>query len=521
MRFAPWRSVRRLSAAGLGLITVVASISCSRVRTLERRLVPPDSARRLDTRSPYIKAHLRSGHVYVLSSWKWDSVAAVLTGTGELFNPQRVRVDSGAYRLPTDSVALFESNVLKSGPAAKTLIVMAGITTGVAVLCAGNPKACFGSCPTFYAGDSSGNALQAEGFSSSIAPGLEATDVDALYRARATGRDFVVRMTNEAYETHVVRSVRLLAVPRSPGARVFTTPDGKYHEADPPVSPSRCNAQEGDCAAAVRTYDGSERFSLADSTDLATKETIDLEFNRPPGDSLGVVIASRQTLMTTYLIYQALAYAGSNAARLLAMMGPGSRGKDAGPIRPLGDIEVLVQDARGRWIVAGGVGETGPIATDTKVVPIRAPAGQPVRVRLRMAKGLWRIDWVGLARLRGERAPVRLDPVTVRRDGAQDVAALRALAVDSLTLATYPGDTYEIVFRLPDGRAPDAHELFLEARGYYLEWMRQEWLREENARRAATFVLEPATMLRALAPAFKRQEAMMEELFWNSRYVRR
>jgi hypothetical protein len=62
--------------------------------------------------------------------------------------------------------------------------------------------------------------------------------------------------------------------------------------------------------------------------------------------------------------------------------------------------------------------------------------------------------------------------------------------------------------------------VFLESRGYYLEWMRREWIEEQNARAARQLLLDPAAMLRALAPAYKRQEGTMENAFWNSRYVR-
>ncbi len=80
---------------------------------------------------------------------------------------------------------------------------------------------------------------------------------------------------------------------------------------------------------------------------------------------------------------------------------------------------------------------------------------------------------------------------------------------------TLPGDEHTFVFRLPDH--PDRWELFLESRGYYLEWMRSEWLPEENPARAAMMLLEPARALRELAPEFKRLEPHMERLFWGSR----
>ena len=86
-------------------------------------------------------------------------------------------------------------------------------------------------------------------------------------------------------------------------------------------------------------------------------------------------------------------------------------------------------------------------------------------------------------------------------------------------LTTLPGDIYTYSFRLPDNAG--RYELFLESQGYYLEWLRDEWLSEENRSRAAQLILQPEQLLRDVAPEFKKQEAQMEALFWGSRYARR
>jgi hypothetical protein len=109
-------------------------------------------------------------------------------------------------------------------------------------------------------------------------------------------------------------------------------------------------------------------------------------------------------------------------------------------------------------------------------------------------------------------------PHTVRRDGAADRSALRALLDPSRTLVTMPGDALDVSYRLPS--AKHGHELFLESRGYYLEWMRQEWIAEEDPLLAMRLLVDPAGMLRLLAPAYKRGEAEMEGIFWGSRYAR-
>lgn len=505
----------------LVVVLSVGVIGLACAHRLERSLVTPRNAATLDATSPYLKAHLRSGYVYVLADWHADSAGALIRGRGVLLDPNRVRVDSGDFRFPADSVALFETNVVRASGANAAISVMAGITATVAAICALSPKTCFGSCPTFYAPDSAGESLQAEGFSASIAPALEATDLDMLYRARPRGRDFTLRVTNEAIETHVIRFADVIAVPRPENGRVFVTMDGVFRPATSITNPTGCVAPEGDCLAGVRSFDHVERTSLADSTDLAARETVDLEFGSVPAGRLGLVIASRQSLMTTYLIYQTLAYLGTQATTFLARLetgGPAARGF-AGEIgRQLGKIDVLVPDSGGDWRPVGSVGEVGPIAVDTKVVQLPSTSGKPLRVRLRLTKGLWRLEYIAVATLGDPVQPLRIAPRTVRHAGRDAAAALRALRDRVRPLVTFPGDVYEIDYALPADYQHD--ELFLEARGYYLEWLRREWMPEENAAAAAQLVLAPRAALRALAPAYKRQEATAEHIFWNSRYAR-
>jgi hypothetical protein len=288
------------------------------IKHVERRLVQPTAIATLDTRSPYLKAHLRSGAVYILHSWRVETASGAIQGTGRLLSPDRTVLDSGAFSFSADSVALYETNVLKTSGSSAALTVLAGVTAAVTGICIASPKTCFGSCPTFYFADSTDSTLQAEGFSASIAPALEATDVDALVRAHPRGRRFTLRMTNEALETHVVRYAHLIAAPRPVGGRVFVTPEGVFRQSGPLIAPTGCDAPEGSCADPMGALDGHERTSLADSNDLAARETLDLEFPAAPSGDLGIVVTSRQSLMTTYLIYQELAWLGSRASDVLA-----------------------------------------------------------------------------------------------------------------------------------------------------------------------------------------------------------
>ena len=498
------------------LILGLAIPACVYPPRIDRRLVPPDQAGALDRQAPFLKAHLRDGRVYVLDKWAVDEGGGTVTGEGELQGPDRRPRQYGAFTVPIASVALFETNRVPDSPSVQDRAVITGVSAAVTVGCLLMPKACFGSCPTFYAGGGEGAPLVAEGFSTSIAPSLEATDVDALYGVRPRGRRFEVRVTNEALETHVIRHAHVLAAPRPPGGRVVAVAEGDLRQVMDLRGPSSCAAEDGDCRETLAAPDGRERTSLADGRDLAAQEVIELGFDGSPQGPLGLVVGGRQTLLTTYLFYQTLAYMGSSAGEWLAHL---ERGGPASPVVDrvhalrdiLRGIEVLVPDGAGGWTSAGEVHETGPLASDVKVVPL-PPLGAAPRVRLRVTRGHWRIDWLALAHL-GERVtPVRLPPVEVRRETGERVEAFA-----SRPLTTLPGDAYRLVYRLPP--APDRYELFLESRGYYLEWLRQEWLGEEDDAAVRRLLWDPRQALRDLAPAFHARQAEMEKAFWSSRYA--
>ena len=495
---------------------------------LERGLTVPTQFQSLDSRSPFLKAHMHDGKVYILSSWKVDSENQTVTGQGEVLNVNREVLKTGEFTIPVDSVAIFETNTLDIPPGlqAKTNVTIGvigclAIGFGFALSAANskNSKAFAGSCPTFYVSDGNQPILQAEGFSASVAPVLEASDVDALYRARPTDSRFEVQMKNEALETHVVRYVDLLAVKRQSGGRVFSASDGTFWGTDTIVNPSAASAPEGDCLKLLQHIDGQERFSEADSEYLATREILDIEFDTVPDGSTGVVIAARQSLMSTFLFYQGLAYMGRSAGQWIAALERRDtpiEKASTGMGRTLGGIEVLLQDDTGKWISIGEVNETGPLATDVHLVKLPSIKGERLNLRLRLTQGHWRLDAVKLVKLDKQLNPIRLSPVAVNQNGGSADQAQQLLTDPNETLTTLPGDIYTLVYQLPQDF--DSYELFLESRGYYLEWIREEWLVDESPALAAMMLFNPERALRVLAPEFKKIEADMEEVFWNSRY---
>jgi len=507
-------------------LNLVIHSSCSGSR-IERILESPDTFN-IDKSSqdfPFLKLHMKNGELYLLENWKFITEKDTVFGSGKHLDSNREIINQGQFSIPKEKVVLAETNQISGSAAAgalATLTIISGIFT---IVCIANPKACFGSCPTFYAYNGEDHLVQSEGFSSSVLPSLEVNDVDALYRIKLTNQNFEVQLRNEAYETHVIRSANLLAVPKPKGGRVFSTSDGKFLQAINLTEASSITATEGDISEKLCSFDGIERFITADSNDLAAKELIEITFDKLVAKNSGIIIAARQTLLTTFLFYQTLAYMGKTTGDWFANMernGEQFKGLLENARSVLGNIDVLMQNGGGDWEKVGEIGETGPIATDIKIVPLKHfedldSQYQQQKIRLRMSKGLWRIDYVALAEIVAEVSPEEILPSNCSPEYTYNNPVIELLNNPDSVLITFPGDKYFLNYRLPEDYYN--YELFMSTQGYYLEWMRNEWLGEENPGKVYQMLLNPDQYYKDLAPQFKKVEAEMEETFWSSKYV--
>jgi hypothetical protein len=548
----------RVAALALVLMT-----SCSRT-VYEAHFAAPAQLAKISeaaARAPFIKCHMADGRVYVLQQWSIEEGTGLVEGMGLEYDADR-NAKGGIHRqsLKLTDIALIETNrpysVDVGTGSIVALAIGTGVSLGVSAIClfsganGGVNKACFGSCPTFFAEDGNGFSLQAEGFSSSVARSLEATDVDAMWTAAPKSRDFDVVMTNDALETHVVDSVRVLAAARPLGGRVLRA-GAKYFEATNFRAPT---ADDDAVTSALRASDGVEYKTLASATDLTERETLEVHFAAPastdppqagrrmpgpstdppqagrrmPGPSnhhatasarkrLGLLVVDRNSLLNTFLFYQGLAFMGTHVGDWMAALEREGRAGFASMDHLLGNIEVAVRDEAGAFVRAGSVGEVGPIAREAELVILPdGVARDDVVVRLTMAKGNWRIDQLALVDVGDPVDPLALDPLSVTHAGQEDGRALEALLDPKRHLVTYPGDAYTLHFRLPPGDV----ELFLESRGYYYEWMREEWLKEDDQVAALQLVMNPSAALKKLAPRFKALEPDMDRIFWQSRVTR-
>jgi hypothetical protein len=515
------------------LLSGIAVSGCSPTRII-REFHDPVQLDYSSVHNKSIKVHMMDGSLYILDSLFNSNNTDTVSGFGSYFNEYREIVSTNknsegrlippGFQIPLSGVALFETNNitgLKGKVLAMTLI---GVPTAIiSVYCIINPKACFGSCPTFYSWDGKDTVLMAEGFSSSILRSFEKEDIDMLYNAKPTGNIVNLKLTNEALETHVIRYADLLVFPRKQNERVFAVEDGYFASVSDIRSPSSCRAAEGDCLETVTQMDQRERFSETDAGNLAAKEYIELNFNSIPEGDLGLIIGSRQTFLTTFLFYQSLAYMGHSAGNFAADIESGDRSLEKKVNKVwdvLGDIEVSFQDRDGNWIKAGGFDEQGPIASDVHFIRLHTSGQTSLKVKLLMTKGLWRIDYLALGKIGTNIEPVRIKPYVANIETAYCGNNAKPIFSDTLQpLVTLPGDKYNLTYCLPTDS--EDYELFLCSKGYYIEWMREPWLQEENLKKASLLFGFPRLFMRMAAKDFKLTESTMEDNFWKSRYVKK
>lgn len=474
---------------------------------------------------PFLKAHFRNGDVFIFNdNWTVDTVGNTVSGDGILYDFNRRIKTIGDYTFSIDSVALFETNTNLDEPQnhrLKKLAILTGINIALGVYCTAIPKACFGSCPTFYVDPNHNfHYADAEGFSNAILPSMEYGDIDALGITELTKNDFYITMKNEALETHCVRAVNILAYPRLKGQRVFHANNDDFYLCENIHKISSASVNNEDISIKLKKPDYIEYISLSDEDNMKSKEEIIISFKDITNPkNLGLILHFRQSLMTTYLLYSAYDYMGYRIGEFLTRMETGKSMKNNfGYFREvLGEIDIYVWDKKAEeWIFQNSFYETGPIAINKQFIPLKIDEEESeLTVKIIQNKGMWRIDYLALTNIIDKVKPYELQPVQVNKNGSICSRSLEIINNVDKHLLSLPGNQFEFKYELPKKNTD--YELFLYSEGYYLSWMHSEWQKETDLLRLRQMLSNPERYLKRQAADFKKYESQMEEVFWGTR----
>ncbi len=437
----------------------------------------------------------------------------------------------GWYAIPRDSVVALTyyekrhtfGEILGTG----LLGSYGGLMVYASVGCLYCPKCCFGSCPTVYIESDSVTGIQAECFSYCVSPFVQRPDLDLLLRNADASKPFRMRVTNEALESHFLNRLELLAVSHPAGSRVYPTADGRIL-ALRGLSPILNARAEGGAsideqlrAADENAYrSGIDRF--AEFTDRRKRDAIIFEI--PAGDmqdSTTIVLRARNTLLTTALFYDVvLGSRGLNALEWTARMAEDET--YARLFYALYDEYAGVQievEQNGSFQQVSTLGDIGPIAWKDLAVRIPVRSGN-TRVRLSFFPDNIAIDYLAYARETIHEREFTITPVTPfsvedswnisRPELLEDIAQQ-----DERYIHSTPGDSFLFSYDLPRTEGMTTSVL-LRSQGYYYEWLRGNWVRNENVLPPLNIFDVPG-ILGDLRQRWLSDSRMMEDEFFRNR----
>jgi len=244
-----------------------------------------------DDVKPFLKAHLKNGDLCIFKdSWVIDTINNEVVGFGTQYDFNRLIIKDDSLRIDLDSVVIYETNrklTKTENYRIGAITIITAMNLATTIYCMINPKACFGSCPTFYVNSEQKkddieniHSTDAEGFSSAIAPSFEYGDIDALSYHNVRDNKFTITMKNEAFETHCVKTIKLKTYPLNENERVYQSVEDKFYLCEKIYKLENIKDEFGEIDnTKMVSIDDKEWFSYADEDDLSSKEELFFEFN--------------------------------------------------------------------------------------------------------------------------------------------------------------------------------------------------------------------------------------------------
>ncbi len=437
------------------------------------------------------KVHLYDGSVVVFEKG-FTVTGDTINGNGWRYNLTR-RNSTSVKSVPIDSVACIEyykkewqaDAFLASIPPIAVASFVGGMILWVSI---------FGSCPTIYSFDGEDYTLEAEEFSYSIAKRFEGNDFDRLDSGKILNGEYTIKVANEALETHYINNLSLLTVDHPSGYEVFPTKKrgiilfGKEAQILEAVSKSGSNVTELISDRDNYWYQ-SDSLAVQELTHTITRDWIDVKV-RVPQDAKKMYIAFRlrNTLLNTVLLYdvmlssqsfEAVDWLGSKTSNIFyALKLDKWYQKHFGLHIQMFDGEKYKEVIR--------ISDTGPIAWHQEAVELPVPDRNIAQLRFSFLPDNWFIDWIGVSFDRNENYSINTiacSELTDYKGNRRDSLIALFKKKDKDYFVTYPGESYLLKFKAGDVPEGMRRSYFVKSRGFYIEWLRKEWLTKTKLER--------------------------------------
>lgn len=440
--------------------------------------------------------------------------------------------DLNFYRVPIDSVAAIK--YYKPYGSAGTvfgniILSLSAPFLPFSISCLIDPKSCFGSCPTVYTYNGITKTLEAELFSSSISGLLENNDIDILKEPLMSSQ-YKLMITNEAMETHYINKFNVYAVYyNDTNSRVLVSDNNKLV-----IISNKHNK-----AVKVINFDGKDVSSLTEKDDeiyyrsgiekfrkIENGELYDniiVTYKPKPGlDSVNLVLKSRNTLLSTTLLYDVVI--GSQGAAAIDWYNRMSN--DTAYVRffkklydEFSGIKIYRHDSD-KWTFLGKVGDGGPINWKESAVSVGCNGKEEIELKLEFVSDNIMIDYLSFdypPENSNDLVFEKLSPVITSTNLKQDLDEILTLinSTDTNYLVTEPGDYLELKYEVKPVTGKKI-TFIIESGGFYTEWIRGNWIK--NATGSYRFnIFDLKGTFSELVHSWIKNKDNLEELFFKTR----
>lgn len=490
----PWKPPMKNLGVFLGAMLAVLVSSCVFTSAVNVELLDPSDTEGTIVETPF-KAFLTDGRIAVFEDGARVAADSVF-GAGILYSLDLVNsaaIDALAVDdligLESISTEILWGNTVVNSLGATVGFTLGAVVIGFTIYCSQPDAKCFGSCPTIYSYSESGEILEAEAFSYSIAPLLEGRDIDRIQIDADADGVVQLELRNEAFETHYINHLALLEVRHDESQAAYPNEKGRILVVQDITGATSAVDRDGsDRLEELRARDGVAFYSSDQRIRSVTAEDfrdyIELAFPKPASNSAALVLRLRNSLLNTILFYDLML--ASQGAEALDWLGADMA--TIGPALELGQwfqetmgLEVSVLGPQG-WKRVTRLADTGPLAWNEVAIQVPVTEGEEFRVRLSFLADEWRIDFAGLATEASFAEPntasfVHVAPI----DGVHDPAmAARIAQPDEDYLVTHPSVALSLESAPLGAYAENERTFFLSSQGYYTEWIQRDWIQSAN-----------------------------------------
>lgn len=436
-----------------------------------------------------VKAHLEDGRTAMFPDGA-VFMADEIIGYGRVYSINLQSYEN-IQNLSTGEIAAY--SVYREETNVGASIIMTGVGTVVGVFATAVLwDMIFGSCPTVYTTSDEESTLHGELFSNSIAPILESRDLVKVSTGSIKNDRLRIEIRNEALETHYINHLELLEVSHQPDSEIYSTNYNRVLSLSDFVYPEKAvNITNEDIVEELGSFVADDKFGGYRYSDWSVDpddpdagpvwDQVELVFPPVENDNAALHFNLKNSLFSTLMLYDY--YLSGQGVDALDWIGKGL--STVSEAVALGDFHkqfmgIQVQQyTDGEYRYVTRIPDIGPVSWRDVAVPVHTSHRDSVKIRLKFLADSWQIQGVRLAQT-VEEPEIRIIPAAEVLDGNQQVhpQSENIRSANNEYLVNWPGNRIFIDFETTRADSGNLHSYLLAGQGYYIEWIRSDWLEE-------------------------------------------